>query len=252
MTSPRPYWHVPICDNQEALVPIPLQDFAAAPSHDYQSLGAPYGDLSPYAVRSGVLDALYQAQAHLQAQYPSWRVYIFDAYRPVSVQQFMANHAYQSLVTEKNLDKDALDAQTQSALWQEVYTIWAPPSNNPLTPPPHSTGAAVDVTLFNLKTESCVNMGSPIDELSERSQPEHFAQMLAQGNLEGTDLEAVKEAVKNRNHLAEAMLSAGFQRHRGEWWHFCLGDQMWAWLLEEQTTERQVAHYGRYDLLAQE
>jgi D-alanyl-D-alanine dipeptidase len=25
------------------------------------------------------------------------------------------------------------------------------------------------------------------------------------------------------------MDAAGFSRHANEWWHFSLGDQMWAW-----------------------
>jgi D-alanyl-D-alanine dipeptidase len=25
------------------------------------------------------------------------------------------------------------------------------------------------------------------------------------------------------------MTAAGFDRHGNEWWHFSLGDQMWAW-----------------------
>ena len=39
--------------------------------------------------------------------------------------------------------------------------------------------------------------------------------------------------------LDEVMRSAGFRRHGNEWWHFSLGDQMWAW-----TTGEAVAIYG--------
>ncbi len=42
------------------------------------------------------------------------------------------------------------------------------------TPPPHSTGAAVDITLVDAAGKA-VFMGSPIDELSERSHPAYFA-----------------------------------------------------------------------------
>ena len=148
MTSTRPYWSVSIQDNQESLIEIPIQDFAAASVHDYQKLGAPYEDLSPYAVRKSVLEALYRAQSYLQRQSPHWRLYIFDAYRPLAVQQFMANHAYQFLLKDRGLNGDHLNGQAKEALWQEVYSIWAPPNQNPLTPPPHSTGAAVGSNHF--------------------------------------------------------------------------------------------------------
>ena len=42
------------------------------------------------------------------------------------------------------------------------------------------------------------------------------------------------------------MFAAGFQRHPNEWWHFSLGDQMWAWLSnQENPTHLVVARYGR-------
>ena len=247
MTLTRPYWNVTIQDNLESLVKIPIGDFAAAPIHDYQKLGAPYDATSPYAVRESVLMALYQAQRYLQDLKSDWKLYIFDAYRPLAVQEFMAAHAYQQLLIERDLQHLILTDEQRSLIWQEVYQIWAPPNSNPLTPPPHSTGAAVDVTLFDTRTQSCCPMGSPIDELSERSQPNHFADQLAQGQLSGTALKEAKLAVENRTILAEVMEKAGFKRHLGEWWHFCLGDQMWVWL--SQHPERQVAQYGRYDLL---
>ncbi|MCZ0900835.1 D-alanyl-D-alanine dipeptidase, partial [Microcoleus sp. HI-ES] len=39
----------------------------------------------------------------------------------------------------------------------------------------------------------------------------------------------------------------GFQQHPNEWWHFCLGDQMWAWLTNQNNSGSQlIARYGRY------
>ena len=248
MTSRRAYWSIPIRDNGDALVDIPLQDFMAASIHDYQRLGAPYGEHSPYAVRQMVLKGLYKAQATLQSQHPHWRLYIFDAYRPLAVQQFMANHAYDSLLNERHLEDHKLNPETQDALWQEVYKIWAPPNDNPLTPPPHSTGAAVDLTIFDLDTQTCIEMGSPIDEMSERSLPNYFADQVETASSETDTL--VKLAAQNRQILADVMIQAGFQRHPGEWWHFCFGDQMWVWLSRPNHPTLHSAHYGRYDLVA--
>ena len=92
-------------------------------------------------------------------------------------------------------------------------------------------------------------MGSPIDEISERSHPNYFAMILEKGELDQAELKYAQQAAQNRDDLATAMLTAGFQRHPGEWWHFCLGDQMWVWLSQSQHPDLQVAQYGRYDLL---
>ncbi|WP_353813074.1 M15 family metallopeptidase [Moorena sp. SIO1G6] len=38
----------------------------------------------------------------------------------------------------------------------------------------------------------------------------------------------------HRQLLKNLMYSAGFRCHPREWWHFCLGDQMWAWLRNQE------------------
>ncbi|MGB3509109.1 MAG: M15 family metallopeptidase, partial [Microcoleaceae cyanobacterium] len=51
-----------------------------------------------------------------------------------------------------------------------------------------------------------------------------------------------------RQLLAEVMLSVGFRQHQQEWWHFSLGDQMWAWLTSQENNEGAVvARYGRVE-----
>lgn len=121
-------------------------------------------------------------------------------------------------------------------IWEEVYKIWAEPSLDEKTPPPHSTGAAVDVTLVD-DAGAIVDMGSPIDEMSERSHPSYF------GNA--TDLQA-QQFHANRQLLCDVMETAGFKRNPREWWHFSSGDQMWAWLNNEANPDNSLnARYGR-------
>ncbi len=81
------------------------------------------------------------------------------------------------------------------------------------TPPPHSTGAAVDVTLVD-DNKRVVDMGSPIDEMSERSLPDYFAN----NSVEAQQYHAHRQLLHN------VMLKAGFQRNPREWWHFSLGE----------------------------
>ncbi|WP_040656134.1 M15 family metallopeptidase [Rubidibacter lacunae] len=214
----------------ESLVPIPADRFALTQPHAYGSLGAPYGNRSPYCIRTGVLKRLIAAQSYLQQDAPGWTLQIFDAYRPIAVQRFMVDHAFAELARAQGRDPDALRADPESAaaiaIWQQVFEFWAPPSSNPATPPPHSTGAALDVTLLDA-TGAPAAMGSPIDECSPRSYPDHFR-----------DCPELPYHA-HRQLLAGAMRAAGFVRHPREWWHFSWGDRLWA-----QLSGTAIAHYG--------
>jgi len=232
----KPHYQIPIRECGEPLVPIPLEQFAVERPHPYEKLGAPYGNRSPYYVRQTVLDCLIAAQVGLQENCPGWCIQIFDAYRPIAVQQFMVDYSLVEMARSQDLDPAALTATQRQALLEQVYQFWALPSADPAMPPPHSTGAALDVTLVD-EAERPVNMGSPIDELSARSHPTHF---------EGSADPAEQQFHHHRQLLANTMLAAGFHRHPLEWWHFCYGDQMWAWLENQAHPDRSfTARYGR-------
>jgi len=232
----KPYHQVPIQDCNEPLIAIPLNNFAVELPHPYVKLGANYGDNSPYCLRKGVVQALLEAQFLLEKRFPDWKIKIYDAYRPVGVQQFMVNHTYNCLLKELNLREQQLSAQKRQDLWSQVYSIWAAPSLDQKMPPPHSTGAAVDVTIANERDEN-LNMGGDIDELNQRSHPDYY--------VSGEDGDN-QQYQFNRQLLNRVMTNAGFYRHPGEWWHFSLGDQMWAWTHNQNNANSQVAaRYGR-------
>ena len=227
----KPYQQVPIEECSAPLVPIPLETFAVTTPHPYEALGAPYGEHSPYFLRQGVLDRLMQAQATLRSHHPGWQLTIFDAYRPIPVQQFMVDYTFAQLAAEEGLDPVTMDEEARSRIQSQVLKFWAVPSDNLDTPPPHSTGAAIDLTL-TCAAGHIVDMGSPIDEVSPRSYPDHFA------NAEAPE---AQKAHHHRSLLAEVMVSVGFRQHPNEWWHFSWGDQLWAW----QTGDGAIARYGK-------
>jgi zinc D-Ala-D-Ala dipeptidase len=241
----KPYLQIPIIESGEALVPIPKEIFAHQTPHAYEALGAPYCDASPYFVREQVLQALIGAQQILQMQHPHWQLFIFDAYRPVAVQEFMVNYAFREALEQQNLIQADLTPAQEEVLWEQVLKIWALPSLDLKTPPPHSTGGAVDVTLYDRNTQQLIEMGSPIDEMSVRSQPNYFADLAQDEQLSAVERSVAQTAAQHRQVLNDAMSGAGFQRHLGEWWHFCLGDQMWAWLTRQQSGGEAIARYGR-------
>jgi zinc D-Ala-D-Ala dipeptidase len=232
----RPYHQIPIVECGEPLIQIPLEKFAVETPHPYEKLGAPYREHSPYFLRQGVVDCLIAAQDYLQQKYPGWYIQVFDAYRPVAVQQFMVDYSFAKAIEERGLVKSELTPTQYQEVWEEVYKIWAAPSLDMKTPPPHSTGAAIDVTLVN-SSGNTIDMGSPIDEMSERSLPDYFAQ---------DSHPQASQYHTNRKLLCDVMEKAGFHRNPREWWHFSFGDQMWAWQHNEVNPGNTViAKYGR-------
>ena len=232
----KPYHDIIIEECGEPLISIPTGELVLELPHPYKSLGADYGDKSPYCLRLGVVNALLEAQRHLQLLQPGWRLKIFDAYRPVSVQQFMVDYTFAQVVQKQGVNPKELSEENTQAIWQQVYEIWAMPSNNPATPPPHSTGAAVDLTLVDEKGQT-VDFGGEIDELSMRSHPNYY---LHSGTEEGQIYDARREL------LHQVMTQGGFLRHPGEWWHFSLGDQMWTWQHNLEHYDLPLtARYGR-------
>ena len=231
----KPYHQIKIEDCSEPLIAIPLDHFSVELPHPYVKLGAEYGDKSPYCLRQGVIKALLEAQFMLEKRHSGWKIRIYDAYRPVAVQQFMVNHTYNSLLKSHNLRENQLSAQKRQDLWTQVYQLWAAPSLDKKMPPPHSTGAAVDVTLVDDRGE-VLDMGGKIDELHARSHPDYYI-----SDRDGDN----QQYQFNRQLLNRIMSSAGFCRHPEEWWHFSLGDQMWAWLHNQNNSVQVIARYGR-------
>lgn len=234
----KPYQKIKIIECFEPLLPIPLDNFIVENPSPYEKLGANYKGKSPYYLRQGVTKALLKASDKLSTIKEGWKIKIFDAYRPVEIQKFMVDYTFQSICKQRDLDINKLTENDKEIIYQEVYTIWAIPSHNPETPPPHSTGGAIDITLVD-SHGNVVDMGGEIDELSPRSNPNYYANITS---LEGQKYHQL------RQFLNDIMTSVGFRRHLGEWWHFCLGDQMWAWLYNQENPKLKItAKYGKYE-----
>ena len=75
----------------------------------------------------------------------------------------------------------------------------------------HSRGSTVDLTLFDDKAGTPLDMGGPFDFFGELSHPD-FAGVTAQQH-------------QHRMLLRDAMLKRGFKPLSTEWWHFTLVDE---------------------------
>jgi D-alanyl-D-alanine dipeptidase len=229
----RPWSTIPIDDCGEPLEDLPPPLLRLEP-HPYRDLGAPYGaGGSPFRLRRGVIQRLLTAQAELQERQSDLRLAIFDAWRPLAVQRFMVRHALEEECRRRGIDPDRPCSELEEVR-QLVGRFWAPPSADPETPPPHSTGAAVDLTLADGEGRALA-MGGDIDALGPISEPDHYAE--AAGSAPESE---AAHWHQRRGLLRDCLGQAGFAQHPNEWWHYSHGDQLWAW-----RTGSGAACYGR-------
>ena len=213
----RPWSPIPIEECGEPLQDLP-REFLRLEPHPYMALGAPYGASgNPFQLRQGVVQRLLKAQQRLSDHDPSLRLSIFDAWRPIAVQAFMVEHSIADLCRERGVELTSGDAFDRVVA--DVGRFWAAPSRDPATPPPHSTGAAVDLTLSS-REGIPLEMGGEIDAIGAISEPEHYA------GQEDPDARCWHQ---RRQLLADVMDASGFAQHPNEWWHYSFGDQLWAW-----------------------
>ncbi|MGR9071680.1 MAG: M15 family metallopeptidase [Gammaproteobacteria bacterium] len=230
---------VEIAECGEKLVEIQGPGLSRVEPHPHRSLNAPYGRHSPFCVREGVLKRLVRAASLLSLERPGCNLLIYDAYRPLAVQDFMVKYEFTKLALSRRIDPARADDETRKRLLDEVLTIWSKPDPDPAAPPPHSTGAAIDLTIVDASGNR-LDMGGDIDEIGAVSLPRHFADAAP-----GTP-EAGFHA--NRDLLNRVMAEAGFRRLPHEWWHFSFGDQVWALLERLDNPDRPpTALYGRVE-----
>ena len=147
-----------------------------------------YGGLNQCYLPCEVATKLNNAQKYLKNDFPFYNLIVFDATRPLHVQQMMW---------------DSLKMATV-----EKYNYVARPDQLSL----HNYGAAVDVGIIN-ENGVLLDMGTPFDYFGELAQPKMEAQHLASGKLSA-------EAYSNRILLRKTMQKAGFFPITSEWWHF--------------------------------
>jgi D-alanyl-D-alanine dipeptidase len=183
------------------------------------------GAIETVYARSSVAELLQSVNHRLAPA--GLRLHLYDAWRPRAVQA----HFYESwLPAQLRQRRPDLSG---AALQAEVARYWAKPTDDPLSPAPHATGAAIDLTLAWDDGEPLF-MGSMFDDASSISATEHCERR------EPADWSfSAEEARANRRLLYWVMMEAGFANHPDEWWHYSWGDQLWAKL-----TGRQAAIYG--------
>lgn len=138
----------------------------------------------------------------------NYKLKIFDAWRPYSVQKELY-YKYRRILRTTFPDKDEKEFN------DIVKSFVSFPVINKTQPFVHSTGGAVDLTLTYNDIE--LDMGSKFDELTERSNTTFY---------ETNNINI--DAKKNRRMLYNTMIKFGFTNLPSEWWHYDFGDGFWA------------------------
>ena len=148
-----------------------------------------YNDLREAYLHPLAAQALKKAQRRLKELRPDLSLVIYDATRPMSVQQVM------------------WDAVKRT---KHYYYVSNPARGGGL----HNYGLAVDITLCDAQGDT-LDMGTRIDNMTARAHTDREAELVAQGKIS-------RQAKKNRELLRSVMRHAGFKPLRTEWWHFNL------------------------------
>lgn len=176
-------------------------------------------------LRKSVAEKL--ARVNARAVSAGLELFLFDAWRPRSVQAYFHDVWMPGELKRRNPGLQG------AALTEEVERYWAAPSDSAASPAPHATAAAVDLTL-RWKDGEALWMGSLFDDVTSLANRDRF-ETLDADNFSFSD----QEARANRRLLHWLMAEEDFAGHPDEWWHFSWGDQMWAAL-----TGAPAAHYG--------
>jgi zinc D-Ala-D-Ala dipeptidase len=145
-----------------------------------------YGDFNKAYLHRIAAEKLALAAKKLAAVHPKWKLAVYDALRPRSVQYLLWDKV-------KGTDK-------------EPYVA------NPKGGSIHNFGFAVDLTLLD-ESGIPLDMGTAFDDFSSLAQPRLEAGFLKAGKLS-------RDQVDNRVLLRGIMESAGFIPLPLEWWHF--------------------------------
>ncbi|MEM1361987.1 MAG: M15 family metallopeptidase [Pseudomonadota bacterium] len=239
------YGRVPI-DQNDPRGSEPLVDLLA-----FGLAGEPYyartdGDNAPYnTALSGAIPYLLARRSVAESllAVDTWlapygvALFLWDAYRPPAVQQGLWDfHAAERRRSEPEIAEDDLDAELRRYISDphrfdpKDATTW----------PAHSTGGAVDLTLFDPSDGTLLPMGADFDEMGAASHSDFFECATLRGDVPKSD-----PRLLNRRLLFAAMGTQGFVNYPHEFWHFDLGTQMGSWNRAHlENTAPKPAFYG--------
>lgn len=150
-------------------------------------------------VRESVAHAVISASERLPDQF---KLLIWDGLRSINLQREIRSQTIRDLCQEGRVSELDMYVATVASNEKDYWT----------SPPPHCTGAALDLTLAN-ESGQAINMGAEFDEFSSVAWLRHF-EVPSHG---GSAIQYRRRALYN------VMMSVGFVGYEFEYWHYELG-----------------------------
>ena len=136
---------------------------------------------------------------------------IYDAWRPIQVQQALFDRYFESL--KKEYSGKAISEQQLMELAKKFVSV---PSYDKLNPPAHTTGGAIDLTIID-RDGNELDMGTKFDDFTDRARTDFF---------EHAEDNRIRD---NRRLLYDCMTFSGFTNLQSEWWHYDYGTNFWSY-----------------------
>ena len=146
-----------------------------------------YEDLREAYLHPDALKGLLRAQQELKKHHPHYRLIVYDAARPMSIQQKMWNMV--------------------KGTPRYIY-VSNPARGGGL----HNYGLAVDISILD-ETGTPLPMGTKVDHLGIEAHITDEAALVRSGKM-------TAQEQANRQLLRNVMRTAGFRTLPSEWWHF--------------------------------
>ncbi len=172
------------------------------------------GSIKECFIRETVAELLIKASKLLPDNY---KFVIWDAWRPIEVQRSIFNR-YKEEMKHRNPD---FEEEELISLGQKYVSF---PSLDKDSPPPHSTGGALDLSIVD-QSGNYLDMGTSFDDFSERARTRYFEERIEKGE-KLSDNELI--ILNNRRLLFYTLAEEGFTNYPEEWWHYDYGNQFWA------------------------
>lgn len=179
-----------------------------------------------------ILERIHRAADYLA---PNYGLIIFDAFRTIETQADLFNLICAEV-------RSLHPRWNQAEIEDEAQKYAAHPYNSKhVAIPTHNTGGAIDLAIYETGSGEICKFGTKFDEVHPATKTDFFEQAFdAKFGFGFSEWQIIQN---NRRVLFNLMKTIGFVNYSGEWWHYDLGDCIWAstlgipWIFESMEAE---------------
>ncbi|MFI5332972.1 MAG: M15 family metallopeptidase [Candidatus Babeliales bacterium] len=223
---------IPIIESNEPLVDVNASNHARIsmlpnPTHPFASADCNSGFTASSKIRrsvfvklQGLVNQLDTLAPHFGYQAGQIHIKVFEGLRDLKTQEMLfTNKAHEIQQANPSMSEEEAFAETCK---------WVSPVRNNI--PVHSTGAAVDIRLWDIKNNQFIDMGP-------------FGVIWGKNTTAPTfSADLTEEQINNRLLLLAAAAQAGLVNYTYEWWHFSHGDRYASFWQEADASKRSAIY----------